>query len=69
MLLDKKGIKCPIQAVITVHKPYVSNDNNMFTVALVTVEVGKPQFNIQVIEGEIFHFSSLKLSIASIMGL
>lgn len=28
MLLDKKGIKCPIQAVITMHKPFVHKKIN-----------------------------------------
>lgn len=69
VLLDEKGIKCPIQAVVMMHKPYVGNDHNMFTISLVTVQVRKAQFNMQVIEGEIFHSGSLKLPIASIMGL
>lgn len=28
MLFDKKGIKCPIQAVITMHKPFVHEKIN-----------------------------------------
>lgn len=50
-------------------KPYISNDDNMLTVSLMAVQVRETQFDIQVIEGAVFHVSSLKLPIASVMGL
>lgn len=48
--------------------PHICDNYNMFTVSLVAVKVWKANFNIQIIKNVVFHFSRLKICIASIMG-
>lgn len=47
------------------NSPDICNDNNVLAVSLVTVKVRKADFNAQVIKGIVFHFSSLKVCVAS----
>lgn len=60
VLMGQQWIELFIQAVTPVHQPDVCNDDKMFTVSLVTVEVWKAHFHFQVYKPSIFHLSLSK---------
>lgn len=61
--------KCQMLELKFIKIPDICDDDNMFTISLVTIQVWIANFNAHIIESVVFHFSRMKLAIASVMRL